>query len=291
MNDYLLTAILGIVEGITEFLPISSTAHLRIAQALLGTDLTNSFWQMFAIVIQIGPILTLPIFFRERIAVWLRSFPTGTRGDRTVLTHPLTLTFVSLVFTAVPALAVEKVISKHLEDIPLIAMTMIAGGIVMWVVDSMFGGRESGVTESEAAREIERMGFLRAVWIGLCQAVSGIFPGTSRSMATISGGQICGLSRTAALEYSFLLSIPTMVAATGHSLRKAIKANAGVAAAHLDAHGWALLVFGNVISFLVAYAVVGWFLNWVRTRGFVPFAIYRILFGAAVLAWVFATAK
>jgi undecaprenyl-diphosphatase len=291
LNDYLLTAILGIVEGITEFLPISSTAHLRIAQALLGTDLTNSFWEMFAIVIQIGPILTLPIFFRERIAVWLRSFPGGTRGDRTVLTHPLTLTFVSLVFTAVPALAVEKVISKHLEDIPLIAMTMIAGGIVMWVVDSLFGGRETGVTESEAAREIERMGFLRAVWIGLCQAVSGIFPGTSRSMATISGGQICGLSRTAALEYSFLLSIPTMLAATGHSLRKAIKANAGAPPVHLDAHGWALLLFGNVISFVVAYAVVGWFLNWVRTRGFVPFAIYRILFGAAVLAWVFTGAK
>ena len=183
MNDYLFTAILGIVEGITEFLPVSSTAHLRIAQALLGVDLKNGFWEMFAIVIQIGPILTLPIFFRERIAVWLRSFPGGTRGDRTVLTHPLTLTFISLVFTAVPALAVEKIISKHLEDIPLIAMTMIAGGIVMWVVDSIFGARETGVTESEAAREIERMGFLRAAWIGLCQAVSGIFPGTSRSMA------------------------------------------------------------------------------------------------------------
>lgn len=291
MNDYLLTAILGIVEGITEFLPVSSTAHIRIAQALLGTDLKNGFWEMYAIVIQIGAILTLPIFFRERIAVWLRSFPGGTRGDRTVFTHPLTLTFVSLVFTAIPALALEKVISKHLEDIPLIAMTMIAGGIVMWVVDSMFGGRETGVTESEAAREIERMGFLRAVWIGLCQAVSGIFPGTSRSMATISGGQICGLTRTAALEYSFLLSIPTMVAATGHDLRKALKTSAGAAPVHIDAHGWVLLLMGTVISFIVAYLVVAWFMNWVRTRGFVPFAIYRIVFGAAVLVWVFAGAK
>jgi undecaprenyl-diphosphatase len=291
LNDYLLTAILGIVEGITEFLPVSSTAHLRIAQALLGVDLKNGFWEMFAIVIQIGPILTLPLFFRERIAVWLRSFPGGTRGDRNVLTHPLTLTFISLVFTAIPALAVEKVISKHLEDISLIAMTMIAGGIVMWVVDSMFGGRETGVTENEATREIERMGFLRAVWIGLCQAISGIFPGTSRSMATISGGQVCGLSRTAALEYSFLLSIPTMVAATGHDLRKALKTTAEVPPAHIDAHGWVLLLIGTIVSFIVAYAVVGWFMSWVRTRGFVPFAIYRIVFGAAVLAWVFAGAK
>jgi undecaprenyl-diphosphatase len=291
LNDYLLTAILGIVEGITEFLPVSSTAHLRIAQALLGTDLSNRFWEMFAIVIQIGPILTLPIFFRERIAVWLRSFPAGTRGDRTVFNHPLTLTFISLVSTSIPALALEKVISKHLEDISLIAMTMIAGGIVMWVVDAMFGDRETGVTESEAAREIERMGFLRAVWIGLCQAVSGIFPGTSRSMATISGGQVCGLTRSAALEYSFLLSIPTMVAATGHSLRKALKTSADAAPVHVDAHGWVLLLMGTVISFIVAYVVVGWFMNWVRTRGFVPFAIYRLVFGAAVLAWVFAGAK
>jgi len=155
----------------------------------------------------------------------------------------------------------------------------------------MFGGRETGVTENEAAREIERMGFLRAVWIGLCQAVSGIFPGTSRSMATISGGQVCGLSRTAALEYSFLLSIPTMVAATGHDLRKALKASAEAAPVHIDAHGWVLLLIGTVVSFIVAYVVVGWFMSWVRTRGFVPFAIYRIVFGAAVLAWVFAGAK
>jgi undecaprenyl-diphosphatase len=291
LNDYLLTAILGIVEGISEFLPISSTAHLRIAQAFLGTDLSNGFWKMFAVVIQIGPILTLPLFFRERISVWLRSFPGGTRGDRTVLTHPLTLTLVSFIFTAVPAVALKKVISKHLEDIALIAMTMIAGGIVMWVVDSIFGGLQKGLTENEAAREIERMGFVRAVWIGLCQALSGIFPGTSRSMATISGGQVCGLSRTAALEYSFLLSIPTMVAATGKDLLDTLKGDAGEPPVHIDAHGWILLLMGTVVAFIVAYIVVGWFMNWVRTRGFVPFAIYRLVFGAAVLAWVFAGSK
>jgi undecaprenyl-diphosphatase len=291
LNDYLLTFILGIIEGVTEFLPISSTAHLRISQALLGGDLTNDFWKMFAIVIQIGPILTLPIFFRERIAVWLRSFPGGTRGDRTALTHPLTLTFVSFVFTAGPALLLKKLILKHLEDLSLIAMTLIAGGIVMWVVDSMFGGRETGLTEADAAREIERMGFVRAAWIGLCQAMSGIFPGTSRSMATIAGGQICGLSRTAALEFSFLLSIPTMVAATGDDLVGTLKGGPGETPVHIDSHGWILLLMGTVISFVVAYVVVAWFMNWVRTRGFVPFAIYRIVMGVAVLAWIFAGAK
>ncbi len=286
MNDYLLTLILGIVEGVTEFLPVSSTAHLRIAQSLLGMDLHDGFWKMFAIVIQIGPILCLPIFFRNRIAVWFDSFPGGTRGDRTYLTHPITLTAVAFVFTAGPALLLKKVISKHLEDLSLIAITMIAGGIVMWVVDAMFGSRGTGSTEAEAAREVEEMGLGRAVWIGLCQAVSGIFPGTSRSMATIAGGQVCGLSRPAALEFSFLLSIPTMIAATGHDLRDSLKPGDGGVAVHMDSHAWVLLFLGTVISFVVAYGVVGWFMAWVRQRGFIPFAIYRLIAGAAVLAWL-----
>lgn len=286
MNDYLVTLILGIVEGITEFLPVSSTAHLRIAQALLGGDLSDGFWKMFAIVIQIGPILCLPIFFRNRIAVWFDSFPSGTRGDRTILTHPITLTAVAFVFTAGPALLLKKVISKHLEDLQLIAVTMIAGGIVMWIVDAMFGSRGTANSESEAAREVEEMGLGRAIWIGLCQAVSGIFPGTSRSMATIAGGQLCGLSRPAALEFSFLLSIPTMVAATGHDLRDSLKPGDGAVPVHMNGHNWVLLLLGTVISFVVAYGVVGWFMAWVRRRGFVPFAIYRLVAGAAVLVWV-----
>lgn len=286
MNDYLLTLILGIVEGLTEFLPVSSTAHLRIAQALLGQDLSNGFWKMFAIVIQIGPILCLPIFFRNRLAVWFASFPEGTRGDRTALTHPLTLTLVAFVCTSIPALLLKKLISKHLEDLSLIAIVMIIGGIVMWIVDAMFGSRGTGASENEAAREVEEMGFTRAVWIGLCQAVSGIFPGTSRSMATIAGGQLCGLSRPAALEFSFLLSIPTMAAATGYDLLKSLKPTNGEVPVHVDSHGWTLLFLGTLISFVVAYAVVGWFMNWVRSRGFVPFAIYRLIVGAAVLVWV-----
>ena len=249
-------------------------------------DLTNGFWKMFAIVIQIGPILCLPIFFRQRITSWFSTFPGGTRGDKTVLTHPITLTFIAFVFTAGPALILKKLISKHLENLQLIAITMIVGGIVMWIVDSMFGSRGTGASESEAAREVEDMGVGRAIWIGLCQAVSGIFPGTSRSMATIAGGQVCGLSRPAALEFSFMLSIPTMVAATGKDLRDALKPAAGETPVHMDSHSWILLLLGTVISFVVAYGVVGWFMNWVRSRGFVPFAIYRLIAGAAVLAWL-----
>lgn len=254
-------------------------------------DLSDGFWKMFAIVIQIGPILCLPIFFRDRIAVWFASFPGGTRGDRTFATHPITLTAIAFVFTAVPALLLQRVISKRLENLALIAITMIVGGIVMWVVDAIFGSRGTGESENEAAREVEEMGVGRAVWIGLCQAVSGIFPGTSRSMATIAGGQVCGLSRSAALEFSFLLSIPTMIAATGHDLRNSLRPTGGEIPVHMDSHHWVLLLLGTVISFVVAYGVVGWFMNWVRNRGFVPFAMYRIVVGTAVLAWVLSAGK
>ena len=102
MNDYLLSLILGVVEGLTEFLPVSSTAHLRIAQALFGIDLEDGYWKMFAIVIQLGAILCLPIFFRRRIASFFATFPRGRRGDRTVMTHPLTLTAIAFVCTAGP---------------------------------------------------------------------------------------------------------------------------------------------------------------------------------------------
>jgi undecaprenyl-diphosphatase len=132
----------------------------------------------------------------------------------------------------------------------------------------------------------------QAIWIGLCQILSAVFPGTSRSMATIAAGQTAGLSRTAALEFSFLLSIPTMVAATGYDLLKSVRGGASAASdsigtTHIDPHGWVLLGIGFVISFVVAFAVVAWFMQWVRRHGFVPFAVYRIVAGACVLVWAF----
>jgi undecaprenyl-diphosphatase len=170
------------------------------------------------------------------------------------------------------------------------ASALIIGGIVMWIVDAIYGARKGGTFEEAAAAEVERMSLPQAIWIGLCQILSAVFPGTSRSMSTIAAGQIAGLSRTAALEFSFLLSIPTMVAATGYDLLKTLRPShaAGadaVAPLHIDAHGWTLLAIGFVVSFIVAYVVVAWFMQWVRNRGFTPFAIYRIVVGAAVLVW------
>jgi undecaprenyl-diphosphatase len=288
LNDYWLSLILGIVEGLTEFLPVSSTAHLRIAQALLGINLEDGYWKMFAIVIQLGAILCLPIFFRRRIAGFFATFPEGRRRDRTILTHPLTLTAIAFVCTAVPSFLLKKVIGKNLENLVLMGSALVIGGIVMWVVDAMYGAHRGGSFEGPAAEEVEEMGLGTAIWIGLCQILSAVFPGTSRSMVTIAAGQISGFSRTAALEFSFLLSIPTMIAATGYDLLKFLKPSPteiAVAPPHIDSHGWALLAIGFFVSFVVAYLVVAWFMNWVRDRGFVPFAIYRLVVGAAVLVW------
>lgn len=282
MHDYLLSIFLGIVEGLTEFLPVSSTAHLRISEALLNVDLGDGYWKMFSIVIQLGAILCLPIYFWSRIMAFLATYPKGSKGQKTAITHPVGLTLAAFVCTAVPSFLLTKVIGKHLESLTLMASALIIGGIVMWIVDAMFGRNVGGGFESAAAEEVEGMSLPQAIWIGLCQTLSAVFPGTSRSMVTIAAGQVTGLSRTAALEFSFLLSIPTMIAATGYDLLKALK---GPDRVTIDSHGWVLLAIGFVISFIVAYIVVAWFMQWVRSRGFVPFAIWRILAGAGVLVW------
>ncbi len=284
MNDYLLSLILGIIEGLTEFLPVSSTAHLRISEALLGVNLEDGYWKMFSIVIQLGAVLCLPIYFASRIGGFISTFPQGRRGDKTMLTHPISLTLIAFVCTAGPAFVLKKVIGKNLENLPLMGAALIVGGIIMWAVDAVFDGRKA-LAGQGAADELEHMTIGQAVWIGCCQILSAVVPGTSRSMITIAAGQSAGLTRSAALEFSFLLSLPTMAAATCYDLLKFLKPSHGEPVPHIDSHGWVLLAVGFVISFFVAWAVVAWFMNWVRTRGFVPFAIYRFIAGAAVLAW------
>ncbi|HXE91008.1 MAG TPA: undecaprenyl-diphosphate phosphatase [Terriglobales bacterium] len=285
VNDYLLSFLLGVIEGLTEFLPVSSTAHLRIAEALFGVNLADGYWKMYSIVIQLGAILSLPFYFRQRIAGFVADFPRGARGDRNWLTHPLGLTLIAFACTAVPSLLSTRLIGKHLESLRLMAWALIVGGIVMWAVDA-WAARRAARTE-----RMDDMGPGQAVWIGLCQVMAAVFPGVSRSMATIAAGQTAGMTRIAALEFSFFLSIPTMAAATGYDFVKSLRAGSGAGEAHLgsfamDAHGWMVLGIGFVVSFLVALGSVAWFMRWVRTRGFVPFAVYRIASGILVLAWV-----
>ncbi|MGD0479299.1 MAG: undecaprenyl-diphosphate phosphatase [Terracidiphilus sp.] len=286
MNPYFLSVLLGIVEGLTEFLPVSSTAHLRITEALMKIPLDDPYWKMYTIVIQLGAILALCLLFLERIVGFLRTFPRGENGDRNWLTHPISLTLIACACTSVPALLLHKWSEKNLGSLNAIAIALLAGGIVMWVIDAWSDRVEAGTIH------VEEMTLAQAIWIGLCQTLSAVFPGTSRSMSTIAAGQVAGLDRPTALEFSFLLSIPTMIAATGWDLFKEIHSSkaagaAGVAAAHvvMTSERWVVLLIGTAVSFIVALGVVEWFLMWVRKHGFTVFAIYRILLGIALLIW------
>ncbi len=286
MSPYIQSILLGIVEGLTEFLPVSSTAHLRIAEALMKIPLTDAYWIMYTIVIQVGAILALCLLFLVRIVDFFRTFPRGQNGDRTWFNHPITLTLVAFACTSFPALALRKWSEKNLGSLNAMALALLIGGVAMWVVDAWSDRRDP------ETHEVEQMNLLQAVWIGLCQTLSAIFPGTSRSMSTIAAGQMADLNRPAALEFSFLLCIPTMIAATCWDLLKEVHKSkaagaAGVAVAQvvMNPERWAVLLIGTVVAFIVALGVVEWFLMWVRKHGFVPFAVYRILLGGWLLFW------
>ena len=284
MLDIMKAAIQGIVEGLTEFLPISSTAHIVIAQEFLGVDRTSSFWKMFAVFIQLGAILAVIAYFWTRLARFAASFrdtawkPDGN-GNRVsrLLNHPLSLVLISFVVTAIPCFLIDKFMDKfmgtNLESLTIIGIVLIVGGVAMYLIDWYCSKRVR-------TEQMDEMNLRQAIVIGLAQILAAAFPGTSRSMSTIAGGQLMGLSRSAALEFSFFLSIPVMIAASGYKLLKYVLSD-GVP----TNNEWMALAVGFVTSFLVAFVVIAWFMTWVRKHGFTPFAIYRVLAGMALIWW------
>ena len=252
---------------------------------MLHLDLTDPYWKMYTIVDSTGRD-SGPTFSTLRVASlnFFRTFPQGEAGDRTIWNHPITLTAVAFVTTAIPSFLLVKTIGKHLESITVMAWALLVGGVAMWAIDWWSDRRDS------PTKDVEQMSLWQAIWIGGFQILSAVFPGTSRSMSTISSGQLAGLTRGASLEFSFLVSIPIMVVATGYDLIKSIhpKQLAGesaIAPLVITSHGWIVLAIGLVVSFLVALGVVEWFLIWVRKHGFMPFAIYRIILGIVLLRY------
>ena len=271
-NDYLVSVFLGVVEGLTEFLPISSTAHLRLAQYLLGISLENEFWKLFAIFIQLGAILAVAIIYRERLWSFIKDISKFyNKSPAEIIRHPASLIGIAFVVTAIPALLLKKLIGQNLESLWVMAAALFIGGIVMLVVDKFWNKGQQNTLESIKPWQ--------AVVIGAAQILSALFPGTSRSMSTMAGAQLTGMSRSLGLEFSFLLSIPVMVAATCYDMFKFYRESPPGA---LGFNQLALLFIGFSVSFIVAYGVVYWFLGYVRHRGFGPFAIYRLIVGVIV---------
>lgn len=292
--------VLGIVEGITEFLPISSTGHLLLCQQWMGISMDDRFWKMFAIFIQIGAILAVVVYFWDRIVQLLKRSgrgqlvaaaplevgvgTTASDGPAVVSTvadsprstqagrySPLFLVLVATVPVLVIGFLTHKLVEQYLETARVIAIVLFVGGLIMALIESL----RPAVT----TREIEEMTLLQAIGIGCAQVLAAVFPGTSRSAATIMAGMVGGLSRAAAAEFSFFLAIPAMFAACGYSLLKQLRSHAGMSSQQAM-----LLAVGTIVSFLVAWVVIAGFMNFIRKHSFVPFAIYRI-FLAVIVFW------
>ncbi len=265
----LVTALLlGIVEGLTEFLPVSSTGHLIVAGSLL--DYTGEQAKTFEIVIQAGAILAVCWEYRARLVNALR----GARSDAGAQRFILNL-FIAFLPAAVLGLAFNRAIKAHLfAPVPVACAFILGAFAILWAEQ-----RQRIRPDTVRVTSVDAMRWTDALLIGCAQALA-LIPGTSRSGATIIGGMLFGLSRVAATEFSFFLAIPTLFAATGYSLWKD--------ASLLSAQALPAFGVGFAASFVSAFACVRWLIRYVSHHDFVPFAWYRIAFGAAILATAYA---
>ncbi len=263
-------AVMGLVEGLTEFLPISSTGHLILAGALLGFDDDKA--KVFDIAIQTGAILAVVIVYWQKIKSTVMALPTQRLARRFALN-----VFIAFVPAVVLGLLFGKVIKAHLFTPIVVASTFIIGGLIILWVEGWGRERPSSEHPDDHARilNVESMSPLDALKVGLVQCLAMV-PGTSRSGATIIGGMMLGLSRKAATDFSFYLAIPTLIGAGVYSLYKE--------RALLSMADVPLFAVGLVFSFLSAWACVRWLLRYIATHSFVVFAWYRIAFGVVVLA-------
>ncbi len=262
--------LLGIVEGLTEYLPVSSTGHLVLAGHWLGLGDDDPATSSFEIVVQLGAILAVVAHYRTLLGARLRGLASGDAASRRLLVA-LALAFAP---TAAAGLLLRKTIKAHLFGPLPVAVALVVGGVAMIVVERVRARR--GVQGEEG---LDRVTPGRALIVGLGQCLS-MWPGASRSMCTIVAGQLSGLSTGTAAEFSFLLALPTLGAAT---LYEAYKAR-DVLVPHVGA---ASLAAGMIVSFLVAWAVIAAFLRYLRARGLEPFGWYRVALGLVVL-WVLA---
>ena len=305
MSDIIRAILQGIIEGITEFLPVSSTGHLMLASKAGLAIRNKEFNETFEIFIQIGAIAAVVVYFRQRIVDLLSGRTSAasagggfgrTRGmtpleiSRSVgaaqTAAPLSpgqrLHAVKMIILAtVPVLVIAYLGQRvpaiaNLKGNPIaIGLALLLGGLAMLAVEAL--------PNNATTRSVEEITFGQALAIGLVQVLAAIFPGTSRSAATIMGGLAAGLSRPAATEFSFFLAIPAMSAACGYSLLKWLRAG------HATVDDFLLLGVGTVVSFLVAWVVIAAFMGYVRKHSFVPFALYRIALALVVFATVWAS--
>ena len=260
-------AIMGVVEGLTEFLPISSTGHLILVGALLGFDDEKA--KVFDIAIQTGAIFAVILVYWQKIRSTLVALPTEKKAQQFALN-----VLIAFVPAVVLGLLFGKAIKAHLFTPVVVATTFIIGGFIILWAEKL----QKNATTNVRVNDVDDMSAIDAVKVGLVQCLAMI-PGTSRSGATIIGGMLMGLSRKAATDFSFFLAMPTLIGAGAYSL---YKERAVLSMADIP-----MFSVGLVFSFFSAWLCVRWLLRYISTNSFVPFAYYRIVFGVIVLitAW------
>ena len=259
MPLWIIVVILGVIEGLTEFIPVSSTGHLLIAEAWLHSPQTD----LFNVVIQCGAVLAVLPLFKDRIAMLLRWNEPASR----MLALKI---FVAFFITAVGGIILDKSNFTLPETVVPVAIALIVGGILFIIVEMALKGRNLAADISWTA----------VVVVALAQLLAAVFPGASRSGSTIIFAMIFGANRVIATEFSFLVGIPTLLAAGGLKIFKALKAGATETGVQED---WGMLILGAIVAAVVSFVAVKWLLRYVQSHTFISFGIYRIVFGILLL--------
>jgi undecaprenyl-diphosphatase len=269
VNPQLSAVLLGVVEGLTEFLPISSTGHLIVAESLIGYKDTG---ETFTIVIQLGAILAVVFYYWKLLIGKL----TGLfQGQQAAVRF-----WINIVVACIPAAVIGLLFEKNIKALlftpTVVAISLIVGGIILYIVEQ----RRQNVphaADTAAEPDLDAITLRQALWVGTAQVFAVLFPGTSRSGASIVGGLLAGLNRVTATAFSFFLGIPLLGAAGLYSLYKARNTLSQVSG------GTSALIIGTVVSFVVALASVTWLLRYVSRHDFKGFAIYRVAAGIVIL--------
>lgn len=267
MHDIINSILLGILEGLTEFLPVSSTGHLLVGERLLG--LPDDKWEAFTIIIQLGAILSVVAVYWRKFWNVLVGLPSSAEARQFA---------INVIVAFLPAAILGATVFKYLKEyllqpsfaMPVIGVTWILGGVLILILERM--------TPKARYLDGDNLPLKKAIQIGLCQCAA-LIPGVSRSGATILGGELLGVDRKAGAAFTFYLAVPTMLGATVYDLYKEWNT--------LSTGDTTNIVIGFVVSFLVAYAVVKGFIAFVGKYGLKPFGWYRIATGIALLGWLF----
>ena len=275
MLDIIKAVLYGIVEGITEWLPVSSTGHMILLDEFVKMNVSEDFWNMFLVVIQLGAILAVVILYWNQIFPW--DFSKEARKEHRVNRKDVWMLWAKILVACIPAAIVgvlfDDWLDEHLYNGYVVATMLIIFGILFIIIENKNKGKEPVI------KTLEDIDFKTALIIGVFQLIAAIFPGTSRSGSTIVGSLMIGVSRTAAAQFTFLLAIPVMF---GASLLKLVKFGLSFSASEA-----AILVTGMLVAFIVSIIVIKFLMGYIRKHDFKVFGWYRIILGVVVLAYFF----